>query len=210
MKLRKTAVLVVALAVIFGLGLGVAGPVQAKKLMLKTQSIYPLALPVIGDTMVWFAEQIEKASGGDVDVDIDLENQSVTVKDENGGEMAVQGGKNVDLKTFSSMGYDIALPPGVIDGEVTMFKDDDGEVSGVTGRFQTDGSLDRKQILQALDQSLTKAGLTFTDPFDESVTKVDLSNPQQGQQFHYKDDKGIQFFIVSTGDNEFVISGFKE
>jgi TRAP-type mannitol/chloroaromatic compound transport system substrate-binding protein len=66
MKLRKTAVLVVALAVIFGLGLGVAGPVQAKKLMLKTQSIYPLALPVIGDTMVWFADQMEKASGGEL------------------------------------------------------------------------------------------------------------------------------------------------
>ena len=163
------------------------------------------------DTAENLAENlIEKASGGDVDVDIDLENQSVTVKDENGGEMAVQGGKNVDLKTFSAMGYDIALPPDVIDGEVTMFKDDDGEVSGVTGRFQTDGSLDRKQILQALDQSLTKAGLTFTDPFDESVAKADLSDPQQGEQFHYKDDKGIQFFIVSTGDNEFVISGFKE
>jgi TRAP-type mannitol/chloroaromatic compound transport system substrate-binding protein len=66
MKLRKATLLIVTLAVIFGLGLGAAGPVQAKKLMLKTQSIFPTALPVLGDTMVWFADKIKDASDGEL------------------------------------------------------------------------------------------------------------------------------------------------
>ncbi len=63
MKMKKITMLLIVLAVIFGLGLG-AGPVQAKKMMLKTQSIFPTALPVLGDTMVWFADKIKEASDG--------------------------------------------------------------------------------------------------------------------------------------------------
>lgn len=61
----KNKVFKAILAVIIGIGLA-AGPLQAKNLMLKTQSIYPTALPVLGDTMVWFSDQMKAASDGEL------------------------------------------------------------------------------------------------------------------------------------------------
>lgn len=60
-KLMWVAVLLVSLALIMP-----AGQVFAKKLMLKTQSIYPLAMPVLGDSMIWFADKVKEASGGEL------------------------------------------------------------------------------------------------------------------------------------------------
>ncbi|MEW6266070.1 MAG: TRAP transporter substrate-binding protein [Thermodesulfobacteriota bacterium] len=49
------------------LGLFLAPPLaQAKKVVLKTQSIYSLATPLLGDSLTLFARQVEKASNGEV------------------------------------------------------------------------------------------------------------------------------------------------
>jgi len=60
-KLMRALVLFVSLAMIMPVG-----QVFAKTLMLKTQSIYPLSMPVLGDSMVWFADQVKEASGGEL------------------------------------------------------------------------------------------------------------------------------------------------
>jgi len=156
------------------------------------------------------AEELIKQSTGAQDVDIDLNNQSISVTDENGSSMAVNSGQSVDLKTFSAMGYQIQLPTGVIGGEVNRFTDDNGKETGVTGTFETDGSKNRKEIFLALDQALTDQGFTFFNPFDEKVTKPDFSDPQAGAQYNYHDGKGIAFFFASYADNQFIISGMEE
>jgi hypothetical protein len=156
------------------------------------------------------AENLIEQSTGAENVDIDLENQSVSVTDENGEGMAIESGDKVDLKTFSAMGYKIPLPDGVISGEVSRFTDEEGKETGVTGSFEVDASTDTKAFFQALDKSLTAQGLKFTDPFDPDLTEPDFSNIQPGQYFYYKDDKGISFFIASFGENRFTISGTEE
>jgi len=156
------------------------------------------------------AEELIKQSTDAQNVNIDLNNNSVSVTDENGKSMAVEGGKNADLKTFSAMGYQIPLPDGVVDGVVSRFTDDNGKETGVTGSFETDGSKSRKEIFQALDRALTAQGLTFFNPFDEKVTKLDFSDPQAGEQYNYHDGKGIAFFFASYADNQFIISGMEE
>jgi len=60
-KVLWMAVLLLSLALMMP-----AGQAFAKKVMLKTQSIYPTAMPVLGDSVVWFSEQVEKASGGEL------------------------------------------------------------------------------------------------------------------------------------------------
>ena len=156
------------------------------------------------------AEKLIEQSTGAENVDIDLENQSVSVTDENGEGMAVEAGDKVDLKTFSAMGYQIPLPDGVVSGEVSRFTDDEGKETGVTGTFQMDGSQSRQELFQALDKALTSQGLTFTDPFDETVKEPDFSDPQTGQYFYYTDGKGVNFFFTSFADDSFVISGSEE
>jgi hypothetical protein len=156
------------------------------------------------------AEELIEKSTGAQDVKIDLENNSVSVTDENGEGMAIEKGDKVDLKTFSAVGYKIPLPDGVIDGEVSRFTDEEGKETGVTGSFEVKASTDTKAFFQALDKSLTAQGLKFTDPFDPDQTEPDFSDIQPGQYFYYKDDKGINFFITSFGENHFTISGTKE
>ena len=156
------------------------------------------------------AENLIEQSTGAENVDIDLENQSVSVTDENGEGMAVEAGAKVDLKTFSAMGYEIPLPDGVVSGEVSRFTNDDGKETGVTGSFQTDGSMSRKEIFKTLDKALTDQGLTFFDPFDETIKEPDFSDPQPGMQYNYQDGKGIAFFFASYTDNQFIISGMEE
>ena len=156
------------------------------------------------------AEQILEQSTGAEDVQIDLENNSVSIKDENGEGMSVEGGDKVDLQTFSAMGYDIPLPAGVISGEVSRFTDDEGKETGATGKFQTDGSKSRQELFQALDKALTSQGLSFTDLFDETVKEPDFSDPQIGQYFYYTDGKGVNFFFTSFADDDFVISAAEE
>ncbi len=155
------------------------------------------------------AEELIKQSTGAQDVDIDLDNNSVSVTDENGSSMDVASGKKVDLKTFSAMGYQIPLPDGVVSGEVSRFTDDNGKETGVTGSFQTDGSQSRKKLFLALDKALTAQGLSFFNPFDEKVTKPDFSDPQAGAQYNYHDGKGVAFFFASYTDNQFIISGME-
>jgi hypothetical protein len=156
------------------------------------------------------AEKLIEQSTGVKDVDIDLENNSVSVTDENGEGMAMEAGDKVDLKTFAAMGYEISLPEGVVSGEVSRFTDDNGKETGVTGTFQTDDSISRQELFQALDKALTSQGLTFTDPFDETVKEPDFSDPQPGQYFYYTDGEGVNFFITSFSENMFTISGTKE
>jgi len=61
----KKVRVILMLAVVMALSLGLmAQPAQAKKVLLKTQSIYPLAMPVLGDSMTWFAKKVKEASGG--------------------------------------------------------------------------------------------------------------------------------------------------
>jgi predicted small lipoprotein YifL len=156
------------------------------------------------------AEKLIEQSTDVKDVDIDLENNSVTIKDENGEGMAIENGDKVDLKTFSAVGYQIPLPDGVVSGEVSRFTDENGEETGVTGTFMTDGSKSLKEIFQELDKALTDQGLTYTDPFDETVKEPDFSDPQAGQYFYYTNGEGVNFFFTSFAEIDFVISGTKE
>lgn len=43
-----------------------AKQVFAKKVLLKTQAMFPLSMPLLGKPLVWFADQVEKASGGEI------------------------------------------------------------------------------------------------------------------------------------------------
>jgi ABC-type glycerol-3-phosphate transport system substrate-binding protein len=156
------------------------------------------------------AEKLIEQSTGVEDVDIDLENNSVAIKDENGEGMAILNGDKVDLKTFSAVGYQIPLPDGVVSGEVSRFTDENGEETGVTGTYMIDGSKSLKEIFQELDKALTDQGLTFTDPFDETAKEPDFSDPQAGQYFYYTNGDGVNFFITSFSENMFTISGTKE
>ncbi|MGD9125435.1 MAG: TRAP transporter substrate-binding protein [Desulfarculaceae bacterium] len=64
--MKKTkSLLVLVMALVIGLGI-MAGPAMAKKVLLKTQSIYSLATPILGDTSLWFSKQVQKASGGEL------------------------------------------------------------------------------------------------------------------------------------------------
>jgi len=156
------------------------------------------------------AEEILEQSTGAQDVDIDLDNNSIAIKDENGEGMAIENGDKVDLKTFSAVGYQISLPDGVVSGEVSRFTDENGEETGVTGTYMIDGSKSLKEIFQELDKALTDQGLTFTDPFDETAKEPDFSDPQAGQYFYYTNGEGVNFFITSFSENMFTISGTKE
>ncbi len=156
------------------------------------------------------AEKIIEQSGDVRDVNIDLENNSVSVTDDEGNSMAVEGGEKIDLKTFSAVGYQIPLPKGVVGGSLSRFANDQGKETGVTGSFTTDGSLSRQELFQALDKALTGQGLKFVDPLDPEVTEPDFSDPQPGMQYHYQDGNGVTFFFNSFDDNQFILSGFVE
>ncbi|MEW5912602.1 MAG: TRAP transporter substrate-binding protein [Thermodesulfobacteriota bacterium] len=57
--------LVLSLALVLSIGL-MAGESWAKKVILKTQSIYGLSVPILGDTMTWLSQEVNKASAGEV------------------------------------------------------------------------------------------------------------------------------------------------
>ena len=156
------------------------------------------------------AEKLIEQAGDVQDVNIDLDNNSVSVTDDEGNNMAVEGGDKVDLKTFSAVGYEITLPKGVNGGEVTRFTDDQDKETGVTGSFTTDGALSRQELFQTLDKALTAQGLKFVNPLDPEVTEPDFSDPQPGMQFLYQDGQGVSFFFASYDDNQFILSGFEE
>ncbi len=156
------------------------------------------------------AEKLIEQAGDVQDVNIDLDNNSVSVTDDEGNNMAVEGGDKVDLKTFSAVGYEITLPKGVNGGEVTRFTDDQDKETGVTGSFTTDGALSRQELFQTLDKALTAQGLKFVNPLDPEVTEPDFSDPQPGMQFLYQDGRGVSFFFASYDDNQFILSGFEE
>ena len=55
------AVLLIAVAMVMP-----AKQVLAKKVLLKTQAMFPLSMPLLGKPLVWFADQVEKASDGEI------------------------------------------------------------------------------------------------------------------------------------------------
>ncbi len=161
------------------------------------------------------AAELIKQSTGAKDVDVDLENNSASITYEDGTSITVEVGEKVDLKTFSAMGYQIPLPDGVISGSITRWRSSDvnDKVTKVTGRFQTDGSLSRKDIFLALDKALTAQGFKFYDPFNTDAKGLindqepDFSHPQPENPYLYRNKDGIGFAFTSSGENQFVISG---
>lgn len=67
MKFSSKLVLIIALAMVVALA---AGPAFAKKQTLKCQQCYSSKLPMLGTSMVWMAEQLKEASGGEIDLKI--------------------------------------------------------------------------------------------------------------------------------------------
>ena len=161
------------------------------------------------------AEELIKQSTGAKDVDVDLENSSASITYKDGVSVTVEVGEKVDLKTFSAMGYQIPLPDGVISGSITRWRSSDvnDNVTEVTGRFQTDGSLSRKEIFLALDKALTAQGFKFYDPFNTDTKGLiddqapDFSHPQPEKPYMYRNNDGMGFTFTSSGENQFVISG---
>lgn len=71
MKKISIAIMSVFLfAFIFGLSTGQALAEEEKKVLLKVQTVFSTALPTLGDSLVFFKEQIEAASGGSIKVKI--------------------------------------------------------------------------------------------------------------------------------------------
>jgi TRAP-type mannitol/chloroaromatic compound transport system substrate-binding protein len=60
-KLIGIAVLLMSLAIVFP-----AERVFAKRLLIKTQAMFPLSMPLLGKPLTWFADQVEKASNGEI------------------------------------------------------------------------------------------------------------------------------------------------
>ena len=60
-KLLWVAVIVVSLALFMP-----TQQVFAGKMLLKTQAMFSLAMPLLGKPLVWFSEQVEKASNGEI------------------------------------------------------------------------------------------------------------------------------------------------
>lgn len=60
-KLMCVAILLIAVAMIMP-----AKQVMAKKVILKTQAMFSLSMPLLGKPLVWFSEQMEKISGGEI------------------------------------------------------------------------------------------------------------------------------------------------
>ena len=60
-KLVFVAALLISLALILP-----TSQVLAKKMILKTQSMFPLAVPLLGDGLVWFADEVKKVSDGQI------------------------------------------------------------------------------------------------------------------------------------------------
>jgi TRAP-type mannitol/chloroaromatic compound transport system substrate-binding protein len=64
MKAKKfvwVVVLLISLALIMP-----AEQAAAKKIILKTQAMFSLSMPLLGKPLVWFAEEMEKVSGGEI------------------------------------------------------------------------------------------------------------------------------------------------
>ena len=60
-KFIFVAVLLVSMAMVMP-----TNQVFAKKFVLKTQAMFPLAMPLLGKPLVWFSNQLEKASSGEI------------------------------------------------------------------------------------------------------------------------------------------------
>ena len=57
-------------AVFFGLSTGHVLAADEKKVLLKVQTVFSTALPTLGDSLIFFKEQIEAASDGSIRVKI--------------------------------------------------------------------------------------------------------------------------------------------
>ena len=69
-RMRPASLFIVLILIATLMTAGPAAAKRKKRVLLKLQQAYSMALPVIGDGIVWWAEQLKEASDGSIVVKI--------------------------------------------------------------------------------------------------------------------------------------------
>ena len=147
---------------------------------------------------------VEQVSGAeDVQIDIDGESASFSIDDGEGGSVSMDMNSDEEIISIAGMGFDIALPDGLVDGRVQRIEED-GVESMVAGTFGVDGT-DAEQFFQNMHEALTAAGFVYRDIQDSGATAPDPSIENFLPMAMYEHPDGFSF--SATWNEERVVLG---
>ena len=182
-----------------------------KRILILTIALLALALSACGNPVEQLQEAaseqiaetiVEQVTGAE-DIEFDAENGSVSFSVDNGegGQVDVSVDENSDIEAITGMGFNIAVPDGLVNGTLQRI-DNNGEEMMVNATFETEG-MTTEELYQAMHESLTAEGFTYFDPTNSGRTEPDSENIQMIVAYQHPD--GYQFTIM--GDATGVLFG---